>query len=330
MKIEIAVYTAQEGYSWQPGTKITAQELKDYKACIGKFPSPDAEGFPFGGVFLKDDKVVFYRYHVAKKIDFRGRDALYCVLGALPKAEAAQVDPRALFALLEFADVVKPFPTQAEVPSAPSGSVPEWLKNLDFMSLDVRITGSQDDLKFSVKQEQTKVPEPPKIEKPVDVSPLRPIESAKAENAPSVSPAVQPAARPVSPATTNLPKPRPLYKEPIVIATGIGVLLGLAILVAIALYVMSLIRGCTGPKQSDNVPPPPAAVVAEPGRDARPARPAAPDTAVASKPPQSASKPGISDALKSLVDIKERVPTNQPDSKVETRAKSKDKPKAKQ
>ena len=332
MKAEIAVYTAQEGYSWQPGTKITALELKGYKACIGKFPSPDAEGFPFGGVFLKDDKVVFYRYHVAKKIDFRGRDALYCVLGALPKAEASQVDPNALFALPEFAGVVKPFPTQAEVQPASSEAVPEWLKNLDFMSLDVRITGSQDDMKFAVKQEQTKVPETPKIEKPVGVPMPRPIESAKAGNTPSVSPAVQPAAKPVSPATTSLPKPRPLYKEPLVIVTGIGVLLGLSILVAIVLYVMSLIRGCTGPKPDEN-PPPPAAEVTKPGRDARSARLGVPDGAVPQSP-QSTSKPGIADAIKSLVGIKELAPTNQPYSKgegnVETSAKSKDTPKAKQ
>ena len=301
MKIEIAVYTAQEGYSWQPGTKITTQELKDYKTCIGKFPSPDAEGFPFGGVFLKDDKVVFYRYHVAKKIDFRGRDALYCVLGALPKAEAAQVDPKALFALPEFVGVVKPFPTQAEVPSASSEDVPEWLKNLDFMSLDVRITGSQDDMKFAVKQEQMKDPEPPKIEKPVDVPSPQSTESARAKAVPSVSPAVQPAAKPVSPATTNLPKSRPLYKEPFVIITGIGVLLGLSILVAIVLYVMSLVRGCTGSK-SDEDSHPRTAEVTKPGRDARPARPGAPDGAVAPQPPQqSASKPGIADALKSVI-----------------------------
>ena len=301
MKIEIAVYTAQEGYSWQPGTKITAQELKDYKACIGKFPSPDAEGFPFGGVFLKDDKVVFYRYHVAKKIDFRGRDALYCVLGALPKAEAAQVDPNALFSLPEFAGVVKPFPTQAEVQPASSEAVPEWLKNLDAMSLDVRITGSQDDLKFAVTQEQTKVPEPPKVEKPVDIPSPQSAGSAKAESAPSSAPAVQPETKPVSPAPTNLPKPRPWYKKPFVIITGIGVLLGLSILVAIVLYVMSLIRGCTGPKQPDMAPPPPAAVVVASGRDARPARPAAPDVAVATQPPSSVPKPGIADALKSVV-----------------------------
>ena len=322
MKINIAIYTAQEGYSWQPGTVITPQELKDYKACIGKFPSPDAEGFPFGGVFLKDDKVVFYRYHVAKKIDFRGRDALYCVLGALPKAEVAQVDPKALFALPEFAGVVKPFPTQAEVPSAPSESVPEWLKNLDVMSLDVRITGSQDDMKFAVKQEQTKDPEPPKVETAVDVPPPQSTESAKAETAPSVSPSVQPATKPVSPATTNLPKPRPWYKKPFVIFTGIGVLLGLAILVAIALFVMSFIRGGGSKQQEKNSPPPTVEGVA-PGRAVRPARPATPDGA-------AASKPGIADALKSLVGIKEHAQANQPDSKAEPRPKSKDKPKAKQ
>ena len=301
MKIEIAVYTAQEGYSWQPGTKITAQELKDYKACIGKFPSPDAEGFPFGGVFLKDDKVVFYRYHVAKKIDFRGRDALYCVLGVLPKAEAARVDPEALFALSEFAGVVKPFPTQADLPPASSEAVPEWLKNLDIMSLDVRITGSQDDLKFAVTQEQTKVPEPPKVEKPVDIPSPQSAGSAKAESAPSSSPAVQPETRSVSPAPTNLPKSRPWYKRPFVFITGAGVLLGLAILVAIVLYVMSLVRGCSQ-KQLVRGPPPSVAEVAKSGRDARPARPGAPDAAVVPQlPQQSASKPGIADALKTVV-----------------------------
>ena len=298
MKAEIAVYTAQEGYSWQPGTKITAQELKDYKASIGKFPTPDAEGFPFGGVFLKDDKVVFYRYHVAKKIDFRGRDALYCVLGALPKAEATQVDPKALFSLPEFAGVVKPFPTQAEVQPASSEAVPEWLKNLDAMSLDVRITGSQDDLKFAVKQEPTKVPEPQKIEQPVVVPPPQSTESAKAGSAPSASSSDQSAANPVSPAPTNLPKPRPWYKKPFVIFTGIGVLLGLAILVAIVLYVIGLIRG-SGPNQpSENQSPAP--VVSGPGRDARPARPAAPDVAVATQPPSSVPKQGIADALKTV------------------------------
>ena len=300
MKIEIAVYTAQEGYSWQPGTKITAQELKDYKACIGKFPSPDAEGFPFGGVFLKDDKVVFYRYHVAKKIDFRGRDALYCVLGALPKSDAVSIDPKALFALPEFAGVVKPFPTQAELPPSSSETVPEWLKNLDFMSLDVRITGLQDDLKFAVTQEKVKVPEPPKVETPVDVPTSQVVEGVKAESASSSS-SVRLEAKSGGQAAKNVPKSRPWYKRPFVFITGAGVLLGFAILVVIVLSVMSLIRGCSQ-KQLVKGPPPSVAEVAKSGRDARPARPGAPDAAVVPQlPQQSASKPGIADALKTVV-----------------------------
>ena len=291
MKIEIAVYTAQEGYSWQPGTKITGQELKGYKACIGKFPSPDAEGFPFGGVFLKDDKVVFYRYHVAKKIDFRGRDALYCVLGVLPKAEAAQVDPKALFALPEFVGVVKPFPTQAEVPSASSGAVPEWLKNLDFMSLDVRITGSQDDLKFEIKQEQTKVPEPSKIQEPAAVSPSQPSESVKPVDKPAAATSVPAAVKPPVSTAASALKPRPWYGKPFFIVCGIVSLLGISILVAIVLLVVSLIRGCGSksgdPKPSEN-PPPTAVGVSGPGRDARPAH--------------QAPKPGIADALKTVAE----------------------------
>ena len=82
MKMELAVYTAQEGYSWQPGTAFTADELMQFKKCMGKFPSPDSMDFPFGGIFRLGELVVCYRYRVAKKIDFRGRDALYCILGA--------------------------------------------------------------------------------------------------------------------------------------------------------------------------------------------------------------------------------------------------------
>lgn len=160
MKIDLAVYTAQEGYSWQPGTRIPVQDLNDFKYSIGRFPSLDGGDVPFGGVFLKDDKVVFYRYHVARKIDFRGRDALYCVLGVIPKDEAAAVDVKALFSLPEFSGVVKPFPTQAEVAPASSGRVPEWLRNLDAMSLDVRISGSLDDMKCTVRQEPKSPPAP--------------------------------------------------------------------------------------------------------------------------------------------------------------------------
>ena len=41
MKINLAVYTAQEGYSWQPGTAFSTEELAEFKKRIGKFPAPD-------------------------------------------------------------------------------------------------------------------------------------------------------------------------------------------------------------------------------------------------------------------------------------------------
>ena len=150
MKMNLAVYTAQEGYAWQPGTVFTPEELQAFKRCIGRFPSADSTDFPFGGVFLLDDSVVFYRYHVAKKIDFRGRDALYCVLGAVSRAEAAKIDPAALFAMPEFSGPMKPFPVALDVPEADSGAVPEWLKNLDTKTLDVRITGSAENPSYAV------------------------------------------------------------------------------------------------------------------------------------------------------------------------------------
>ena len=161
MKIDLAVYTAQEGYSWQPGTVFSAEELTEFKKRIGKFPSPDASDFPFGGVFLLEDRVVFYRYHVAKKIDFCGRDALYCVLGAVSRAEAAKIVPAALFASPEFDGPMKPFPTALELPEAESSAVPDWLKNLDHNTLDVRITGPAENPRYAVAQEPVEVPQPP-------------------------------------------------------------------------------------------------------------------------------------------------------------------------
>lgn len=160
MKVNLAVYTAQEGYSWQPGTALTTDELVRFKKSIGKFPSSDSMDLPFGGVFLLEDRVVFYRYHVAKKIDFRGRDALYCVLGAVSREEAAKIDPAALFASPEFAGPMKPFPTEIEVSEADSSAVPEWLKNLDKMTLDVRITGTADNPSYAVVQNPIEIPEP--------------------------------------------------------------------------------------------------------------------------------------------------------------------------
>lgn len=152
MKINLAVYTAQEGYSWQPGTALTAEDLGKFKKAIGRFPSADSDDFPFGGVLRVDGRVVFYRYHVAKKIDFCGRDALYCVLGAVSLADAAKIVPAALFALPEFAAPMKPFPVSADVPEADPSAVPPWLKNLDKMTLDVRITGPAESPSYAVDQ----------------------------------------------------------------------------------------------------------------------------------------------------------------------------------
>jgi len=161
MKMDLAVYTAQEGYSWQPGTALTAEDLGKFKKAIGRFPSADAADFPFGGVLKVAGRVVFYRYHVAKKIDFCGRDALYCVLGAVPLADAAKIDPATLFALPEFAGPMKPFPVALEVPEADSASVPDWLKNLDTMTLDVRITGPADNPSYAVEQNTIELQQTP-------------------------------------------------------------------------------------------------------------------------------------------------------------------------
>lgn len=148
MKMQLAVYTAQEGYSWQPGTAFTADELMQFKKCMGKFPSPDSMDFPFGGIFRIGELVVLYRYHVAKKIDFRGRDALYCILGAVSRAEAAKIDPAVLFSLPEFAQPMKPFPTSAAVPETPSAPA-WWLEKLNGEILNVRISGPADKPKYN-------------------------------------------------------------------------------------------------------------------------------------------------------------------------------------
>ena len=163
MKVELAVYTAQEGYSWQPGTAFTADELMQFKKGMGKFPSPDAMDFPFGGIFRLGELVVFYRYHVAKKIDFRGRDALYCILGAVTRADAAKIDPAVLFALPEFAQPMKPFPTSAAVPETPSAPA-WWLEKLNGEILNVRISGPADKPKYNfltTPPGEEKKPSPP-------------------------------------------------------------------------------------------------------------------------------------------------------------------------
>ena len=204
MKVNLAIYTAQEGYAWQPGTVFTSEDLCAFKKCIGKFPSPEANDFPFGGVFLLGDRVVFYRYHVAKKIDFRGRDALYCVLGAVSRAEAATIDPAALFARPEFAGPMKPFPTELELQEAEPSAVPEWLKDLSGMTLDVRIGGTADSPDYVVARkplESAQPPIPPTSSKPTSVSappPQAPVPPPSDNAAPP---------NPVSPAPAQQPLP---------------------------------------------------------------------------------------------------------------------------
>ncbi len=236
MRIDIAVYTAQEGYSWQPGTALGAQELREYKNVIGRFPSPDSGDFPFGGIFLKGDRVVFYRYHVAKRIDFRGRDALYCVLGVLPKAEATHVDPKALFALPEFAGVVRPFPTHADLVAAVPENVPEWLKNLDAMSLDVRISGTPGDMKFAVEQKPTKMPPLPRAVQPVPIPPAQPpaLAGVKVQSSPSTGTGIP---RPFTPPHALPRETKSWWRNPYLgMAVGIAIIAVMIIAAIVLTY----------------------------------------------------------------------------------------------
>ena len=114
MKINLAVYTATEGYSWQKGTRILSNDLKEYKKTIGRFPDPTVDTLPFGGAFVYHDKVVFYRFHIAKKADSKGRDALYLILGECPKNIAMKIDFNSLFAKTEMASPSNPFPFELD------------------------------------------------------------------------------------------------------------------------------------------------------------------------------------------------------------------------
>lgn len=112
MKLNLAVYTAVEGYSWQTGTKISNNDLIEYKRIIGCFPDPTVDIIPFGGAFLCRNKAVFYRFHIAKQADSKGRDALYLVLGVCDKEMAKMIDFKVLFALPELSAVNTVFPTE--------------------------------------------------------------------------------------------------------------------------------------------------------------------------------------------------------------------------
>ncbi len=79
MKINLAVYTAVNGYDWQPGTCYSMEDLVRYKGGIGKLPNPLMDTVPYGGIFNDGDTIVFYRMHMAIKSDAKGRDSLYLV-----------------------------------------------------------------------------------------------------------------------------------------------------------------------------------------------------------------------------------------------------------
>lgn len=111
MKINLAVYTARDGYAWQPGSAYSASELDEFKVAIGKMPVIGIDDLPKRGVVRVGDRVLYYCCRVAKAVDIRGRDALYCVIGAIPSEDAETVEEELLFAAPEFSTVMIPFPT---------------------------------------------------------------------------------------------------------------------------------------------------------------------------------------------------------------------------
>lgn len=111
MKIDLAVWTAVNGYDWQPGSVYSPKELAGYKDEIGPLV-PDT--LPLGGLFLKDGKAVFYRVQIADRMDSRGRGAIYCVLGTVPEERAKEIDFSVVFNSPEMAQPQKPFPAAVE------------------------------------------------------------------------------------------------------------------------------------------------------------------------------------------------------------------------
>ena len=110
MKVNMAVYTAVHGFDWQPGTVFERRELNRFYEMIGDFPDIMMQKVPFGGAFVCDGRFVFYRFHVNVHGDSRGRDALYCVVGAVPVEDAPRLDLAQVMTAPEFAGSVKPFP----------------------------------------------------------------------------------------------------------------------------------------------------------------------------------------------------------------------------
>ena len=131
MKIPLAVYTAVDGFDWQPGTVFSRAELNRYMAMIGKFPDIIFEKIPYGGAFVCDGRFAFYRFHVAERGDSRGRDALYCVLGSVTLAEAKRLDMSTVFNTPEFSAPMRPFPTTVEVSEREPPPAPKSRAELD-------------------------------------------------------------------------------------------------------------------------------------------------------------------------------------------------------
>lgn len=169
MKIDLAVWTAVNGYDWQPGSVYSPKELAGYKDEIGPLV-PDS--LPLGGLFLKDGRAVFYRVQIADRMDSRGRGAIYCVLGTVPADRVKEVDFAAAFNSPEMAQPQKPFPTAIELNAdtreskSPLGTTAcnerrftgvetfselgGWCDEAKGGKLNVRITGSMDAPLFTV------------------------------------------------------------------------------------------------------------------------------------------------------------------------------------
>ena len=131
MKINLAVYTAVHGFAWQPGSVYTLKELNRFYEMIGDFPDIGMGSPRFGGAFVCDGRFVFYRFHVNVHGDFCGRDALYCVVGAVPLADAAKLDLAQILFAPEFAAPMTPFPTELEGQTLPPASEPKTRKELE-------------------------------------------------------------------------------------------------------------------------------------------------------------------------------------------------------
>ena len=170
MKIDLAVWTAVDGYDWQPGNVYSPKELASYKDAIGPL---EQYSLPLGGLFLKDGRAVFYRVQIADRMDSRGRGAIYLVLGTVAESRVSEVDFAEIFNSPELAQPQKPFPTAIEHDAKPrkyrsplgragfaerrfTGSetfaeLGGWCAEAKEGRLNVRITGTMESPLFTVE-----------------------------------------------------------------------------------------------------------------------------------------------------------------------------------